>query len=271
MFGRLFVFTAGVTVGAIATWKLAVEPWYREWGVSTDDAVKALAGDDLVESPTVIDTRAIDIAAPPEAVWPWLAQMGYGRAGWYSYDAVDMVGKSVDRIVPEWQTLAEGDIVPTQPGGGFRAAVVEPDRALVLYLDGDMVAEQMKAAQEAKVEEASANVRATGQVLATGFPTDFAASWAMVLEPVGDDRSRLIARFRVRLGEGNPAARMAGPFMGFGVFAMMRKQMLGIRDRAERTVGTEPAMSPQKPVAEPAGPAHDASEPQEAEPAPAPA
>jgi len=270
MLGRLVLFTAGVTAGAIATWKLAVEPWYREWGVTTDDAVKALAGDDLVASPTVVDTRAIEIAAPPAAVWPWLVQMGYGRAGWYSYDAVDMVGKSVDRIVPEWQTLAEGDIMPTQPGGGFRAAAVDPGRALVLYLDGDMVAEQIKAAQEAKVEAASTNVRATGQVMATGFPTDFEASWAMVLEPVGDDRSRFIARFRVRLGEGSPATRVAGPVMGFGVFAMMRKQMLGIRDRAERAHGSGEAAEG---VAMPGAVAIEvsATEPLPVEPASAPA
>jgi hypothetical protein len=270
MLGRLVFFTAGVAAGAIATWKLAVEPWYREWGVSTDDAVKALAGDDLVDSPNVVDTRAIEIAAPPAAVWPWLVQMGYGRAGWYSYDAVDMVGKSVDRIVPEWQSLAEGDIVPTQPGGGFRAAVVDPGRALVLYLDGAMVVEQMKAAQEARMEAASANVRATGQVMASGFPADFEASWAMVLEPVGDDHSRLVTRFRVRLGEGSPATRMAGPVMGFGVFAMMRKQMLGVRDRAERAYG---AGQPAEGVAAPGSAASEvsATTPLPAEPVSAPA
>ncbi len=264
MFRRLIFFSVGLAAGAFATWKLAVEPWYRSWGTSTDDASKSLAGDGLVAEPSVIDTRAIDIAAKPGTVWPWLVQMGFGRAGWYSYDRLDMAGASVDEIVPDLQTLAEGDIVPTQPGGGFRAAVVDPGRALVLYLDGDMVAEQAKAAQEGDVGAAPANLRATGQVMATGFPTDFEASWAFVLEPSDPDSTRLIERVRVRLGPGTPATRAAGPLMGLGVFAMMRKQMLGIRDRAQRAdqgpaasalvdgaAATAPAIAPDRTPKEP--------------------
>jgi hypothetical protein len=241
MLGRLIFFTAGVTAGAIATWKLGVEPWYRDWGVSADDAVKTLAGDDLVPEPTVVDTRAVEIAAPPDEVWPWLVQMGYGRAGWYSYDAVDMVGKSVDHIVPEWQSLGVGDIVGTHPTGGFEVKAIEPGRSLVLYLDGEMVVAQAKAAADAGngAEMTPANLKATGSMMGAGFPSDFAASWAFDLEPLDGGRTRLVERYRVHLGEGTPATRLASPLMGFGVFMMTRKQMLGVRDRAEGRTGGE--------------------------------
>jgi len=64
-------------------------------------------------------------------------------------------------------------------------------------------------------------------------PPEFAASWAFVLEPIGEERTRLIERFRIGFGEAKPWNRYSLPLMGFGLFVMMRKQMLGIRERAE--------------------------------------
>ena len=60
-------------------------------------------GDDLVPSATAVETRGDHRSTrPPEAVWPWLVQMGFGRAGWYSYDQLDMGGSSATRILPEY-------------------------------------------------------------------------------------------------------------------------------------------------------------------------
>ena len=81
------------------------------------------------------ETRGITIDAPPEAIWPWLVQMGYGEAGWYSYDQLDQRGTSATGINAAWQQLAVGDIVPTHPGGGFEVARFDPGRALVLRSD----------------------------------------------------------------------------------------------------------------------------------------
>ena len=67
-----------------------------------------------------IDTRTIEVDAAPEDVWPWLVQMGYGRAGWYSYDQMDQKGRSADEIVPEWQGLAVGDTMPHIRPAGLR-------------------------------------------------------------------------------------------------------------------------------------------------------
>ena len=70
---------------AIAAYGVAVRPWHLRWGATEDEVRRPLPGDALVTTPLVAATRAITIAAPPEEVWPWLVQQGYGRAGWYSY------------------------------------------------------------------------------------------------------------------------------------------------------------------------------------------
>jgi hypothetical protein len=219
----------------LAAYRLAVEPWWRAWGVDPDETAKPLPGDEIVASPTAIETRGITIHASPASVWPWLVQMGFNRAGWYSYDQVDMAGRSTDRILPEHQSLAVGDTVPTHPGGGFVVRALEPERHLVLFLDADAAREQAEEARAINAEMPS-NLRMTGAFMENAQPTDFTASWAFVLEPLADGRTRLVERFRIRFGDApdRPWTRATLPIMGFGVFVMLRKQLLGIRDRAER-------------------------------------
>ena len=204
--------------------------WRETWGVDPLEADRALPGDEIVPAPTAVDTRGITIAAPPEAVWPWLVQMGYGRGGWYSYDVMDMRGRSADAIVPELQRLAVGDVMPTDPDGGFIVRSIEPGRSLVLAVDEEVLAARRSRA----LQKVPAGLAASGKLLETTVPPKFAASWAFVVEPDGAGGSRLVERFRVWLGEATPGSRVGGPLMGFGVFVMMRRQMLGIRERAER-------------------------------------
>ena len=66
-----------------------------------------MPGDELLDQPSFQATRAISIRAPPEDVWPWLVQIGYGRAGFYAYDLLDNLGhgRSAERIRPELQHL----------------------------------------------------------------------------------------------------------------------------------------------------------------------
>ena len=230
---RMRIVIAGTVMGTAAGMGLSrVARWRRTWGIDPTEAAKPLQGDELVPVSTAIETRGITIDAPPDAVWPWLVQMGYGRGGWYSYDQLDMGGTSAVTLVPEWASLAIGDIVPTAPGTGFAVRVLEPGRALVLYSDTALVETQMTPPEGA--EPVPSGLAASGAFLRTA-PQDFSASWAFVLEPLEGGRTRLIERFRVRFGDGGPQFRVIGPIMGFGVFVMMRKQMLGIRDRAVRT------------------------------------
>lgn len=240
---RLFLIgTAIATVVAIAVTK--ARRWWHSWGVDPDEAVRPLPGDEIVAEATGGETRGITIDAPPDAVWPWLLQMGYGRAGWYSYDRLDQRGKSVEEIVDEWQGLAVGDVVPTHPGGGFEVARIEPGRALVLRSDTALVTAQAEAAKAAGegLETATSGVKLSGAML-SGTPQEFAASWAFVLEPIDGGRTRLIERFRVWYGTDQPGSRFVMPLLGFGVFAMMQKQMVGLRERAERIAPVRPPIA----------------------------
>ncbi len=232
--GTVIGTAAGITIGRTVR-------WWRTWGVDPIEAAKALPGDHLVPTPTAIETRGITIDAPPEAVWPWLVQMGFDRAGWYSYDQLDMRGKSADRIVPAWQVIAPGDVLQISPDGGFQVRVVEPGRALVLYSDTAQVARMAAEAAEARTGPATrpTGLAATSAILGS-TPQEFAVSWTFALEPFGSGQTRLIERFRIRFGSAGPGFRVAAPFLALGVFGMMRRQMLGIRERAHRTVVAPP-------------------------------
>jgi len=84
MLKRLFMAGAVFATGSAIAAFVAARTIWRTWGIDPAEQARALPGDDLVTEPIATETRGIDIAAPPAAVWPWLVQMGYGRAGWYS-------------------------------------------------------------------------------------------------------------------------------------------------------------------------------------------
>ncbi len=209
-------------IASSAVYFLVVRPKVKAWGVDPAESDLSLPGDDLVPEPSAIETRGITIEAPPSTIWQWLVQMGYERAGWYSYDALDNKNASADRILPEFQHLVPGEIMPTHPGGGFRIEIVEPEKALVLYVDTELVQGQARTAE------------AEGK---TAFP-DFAASWAFYLLPTDDGKTRLVERFRARTPGNGPATAVLGEIMGTGIVLMTRKQMLGIKQRVEAPVAT---------------------------------
>ena len=257
-----------VAVALLVTGWLRLRDLHRTWGIDATDAERTLPGDDLVRDAGITETRTLTIEAPPSAVWPWLVQMGFGRGGWYSYDRMDMKGSSANRILPEYQHLAVGDTVPTYPGGGFEARVVDREKALVLYLDTDLVKAQVADLSRATADQASASteglpagLKAAGAMGEMTMP-EFRASWAFVLEPEEGGRTRLIERFRVWTGEAGLPQKLGLPFMGYGVFAMTRKQMLGLKERAERLArsgwAAPPPASNGTPRTNGAAPAHDA-------------
>lgn len=233
-----------VAMGSVVAFRGIVRPWYERWGVEPADAGRLLPGDELISGPTGGDTRAITIDAPAAAIWPWLAQMGFGRAGWYSYDTLDMRGPSARAIVPEWQGLAIGQTMRTWPGGGFEVVQVEPDHALVLYLDDTIVARQEAEARATAVGGLGADPTTPGLAASAAImrtqPRAFRASWAFVLEPVDGARTRLIERVRVEYPEIAAWNRVTGPLFGVAVFLMTRRQLLGIKERAERLVTRDP-------------------------------
>ena len=85
-----------------------------------------MPGDGILGAGVSSTTRAISIDAPATQVWPWLAQLGYGRAGWYSYDWLDNDGQpSARQVHAEWQQLRPGDRILMMPGSGFDVTEVE--------------------------------------------------------------------------------------------------------------------------------------------------
>ncbi len=184
------------------------------WGAIPGERLRALPGDDLIPAPRLSTTRAIRIAAPPAAIWPWLVQIGWRRAGWYSYDTLERLAGAADfvdgarsarRIVPELQALAVGDLIRLgpEPMPAFAVAQIEPERALVLH----------------------------GAEGADGA----GASWAFVLEPHGADATRLIARFRLTYPP-TCANRLLWGASEAAHLIMERKMLRGIRQRAQASL-----------------------------------
>ena len=113
----------------------------RTFGSTPFERRRRLPGDDIVADPVVVTNHAITIDAPPADVWPWLVQMGWGRAGWYTARWVDRLlfpanGPSAEVILPDLQDLAVGDFVPDgapETRCGFIVEELVPERALVLH------------------------------------------------------------------------------------------------------------------------------------------
>lgn len=183
------------------------------WGATPAETEEPLPGDDLLPDAPYVETRAITIDAPPERVWPWLAQLGQGRGGLYSYDWLEnLIGceiHSADHIVPEWQRIAVGDEVRLHPQAALTVAMVEPRAHLVLR-PGTLPA------------------RGDGSV-----PDDalFDFTWAFVLRHLPGRRTRLIVRERSepRVGWAGPALEALAVVSA----AMGIKMLRGIKERAE--------------------------------------
>jgi hypothetical protein len=107
---------------------------FQFWGATSEEIHGSVVGDNLCRDATLIATRSITISAPPEDVFPWIRQMGFGRAGWYSYDWIDNLGrKSANRVLKEWQSVEAGDKIPAGPIS-FTAAIVDAPRHFVLEI-----------------------------------------------------------------------------------------------------------------------------------------
>jgi hypothetical protein len=177
------------------------------WGATDAEIAAVQPGDELIPDADVTATRAITIRRSPELVWPWIAQLGQGKGGFYSYDKLEnLLGldiHSADRVVPEWQQLKVDDEVRLAPAVALKAAVVEPGRALVL--EGALP-------------------------LAQAPPFD--STWAFILLEQPDGSTRLLSRERYGY------KRWWAPFVVEATqaasFVMSRKMLLGIRDRAEK-------------------------------------
>jgi hypothetical protein len=192
--------------------------WYNRWGATPAEVAGVMPGDELVPCPKLACTRAVTIGAPPEEVWAWLVQIGQGRGGFYSFDALENLLKcdihSAGQIMRELQQLQAGDLVLLAPAPGapcYRVAMVEPPRVLVL---------------------AGADPRTRAVQPVPAGPDELASSWQWTLRPTGGGRgTRLVARQRYSYPRRQSVLwHLVEPVD----FVMERRMLGGIKARAER-------------------------------------
>ena len=135
---RLGLIVAAGVAGFGAGLLMQAQAEHRTWAVVPADQERELPGDDLIPLADMVETRTLRVEAPPEAVWPWLVQMGFGRGGWYTSERFDRIvwrleNPSSDVILDEWQDLGVGDIVPDGPDHAayFHVVSVEEQRHVV--------------------------------------------------------------------------------------------------------------------------------------------
>jgi hypothetical protein len=184
---------AVVTLGIWLVYYLVIEPWHMNWGATPAEIQQTWPGDK--PNAQYVTTHAVAIHTSPEAIWPWIVQMGQGRGGLYSYELLENLAGSdlhnADRIHPEWQHLEVGDAIRPVPDGylgladspKYTVVAIEPNRFLVLEVFG-----------------------------------------TFILDPIDERTTRLIVR-----QSSNSALEAMEPFN----FIMGRRMMLGIKERAE--------------------------------------
>lgn len=126
---------------AAGAYGLLIRPRLLSWGATNAELKAPVGGADIVPEGRRTATMAVTINAPASRVWPWLAQMGCDRAGWYSWDRLDNGGiESARQLRSDWQQIAVGDHVASSRSGRswFEVAVVDPPRFLALRASLDL-------------------------------------------------------------------------------------------------------------------------------------
>jgi hypothetical protein len=200
---RVFGYLAAAGAGLVGAYVLAIRPWHQRWGATRAELATAMAGDDLIAAANWMVTRAVSIRATPSMVWPWLVQMGYQRGGLYSYDWLDRLAGVLDRpsadvILPEFQNMAIGEVIPLPNDPGWPVADLKKEKFLVL----DVVRPRLH------------------------------ITWSFKLTPEKHRRTRLVLRYRGHLQPRLAELPLYG-FLDVAEFIMTRKMLLGIKHRAE--------------------------------------
>jgi hypothetical protein len=208
----------GTALGAmgLGAYYLLFRPWERRWGATDEEMQRAHPGDEIIPGADIVEMRVVTVKATLAAIWPWLVQIGQGRAGYYSFDWLENLAgakmKNAEGINPDWQHLQVGDIIPVEPGGkGFKVYMLEPERALVL-----------------------GGRKGEAGILEVFTQRAPAFSWAFILVPLDSERTRLISRFRI---QSQPSLwnTLTDIFVVPLDFLMTRRMLLGLKKRAEKT------------------------------------
>lgn len=198
---------APLVAGGAAAIAYAITGGHRRLGASDSEVRRTVPGDDLLPQANVQNDRAVTIAAPPEQVWPWIAQLGQDRAGFYSFAGLENLAGSkitnAEEIVPEWQNPRVGDRFPLTPEVVLRLAIVEPEYALVATSEGGEAPRDL----------------------------GFQFTWAFVVTPERADGTRLLVRERYAVPTG--AGRILTEGMSIVSAFMSAKMLATIKRLAE--------------------------------------
>jgi hypothetical protein len=200
------------TLSAVPIWAGTpfVRRWHMRWGATDAEVTAPMLGDEVVRRAQFNATRTISIDAPPEDVWPWIAQLGYRRGGFYTYDLVDNAGEpSADRIIDEYQDIKVGDLIPMwHESHGL---------AIAYKVHSFEINKWMLWVHRPHENDES----------------DSTWSWRLGELPTGG--TRLVTRMKQDYRWQTPRLAMFNLIlMEFGDFAMERRMLKGIKVRAER-------------------------------------
>ena len=177
--------------------------WHLRWGSTHDEVASAMPGDSMLPDAQFVSTRSITINADPPAVWPWLVQVGCGRAGFYSNDLLDnLARRSATTILPDLQHLDVGQWIPMSPSS-------TPTDKTAFRVDSFEVESWMLWAKPD-------------------------STWSWRLTPTASGGTRLVTRIHAVYDWSHPMTAILGVvLMELGDFAMMRRMLRGIKTRAE--------------------------------------
>jgi hypothetical protein len=180
-----------------------IRPAQLHWGATPAEVARSLPFDSLVCRPDFDATRAITIHGRPEQIWPWLAQMGFRRAGFYGYDLIENLGsgqgiRSAQTILPALQHPRPGDVLPISVAASVTYAAVEPGRYVVWRDPAE--------------------------------PPHGVFIWS--LAPIDAGQTRLISRIRLRFHP-RGTALLLDLFTEFADHVAVPRILIGVRDRVE--------------------------------------
>ncbi|MGA9672673.1 MAG: hypothetical protein WBQ94_25880 [Terracidiphilus sp.] len=186
-----------------AIYLLAIRPSALRWGATAEEVARSMPGDDIVSGPSFCATRGISIQGRPEDIWPWLVQIGYGRAGFYGYDLIENLGsgsgiRSADSILPELQHPKTGEVLPISAIASLFFDSIQPNTHLIWRADPT--------------------------------PSDGSFTWA--LYPVDEDHTHLISRIRLRY-HWTDRRLLLDLFTEFADHVAVPRILVGIKGRVE--------------------------------------
>jgi len=203
-----------------------LRPYRSHWGLSAEEAAASFVGDSYVVRPSWMWTHAVEVSAEPKQVWPWVAQIGQGKAGFYAYQWLENLAgcriRNADTIHPEWAV--------SEVGQEFRIHPAAPPLVVAELVPGRHFLVTSRN-QGLRLESGAA-------APAEGAPK---VSWLFLVQPLRDGHSRVVSRYRIAHGRDLRTRLSYGPSLLEPIgFAMDRQMLLGIKERAERGQAAQP-------------------------------